>query len=157
MKLFLPAIILSCFLFFSFKGHDEKISVKAELKSATVYRTGASLTHKATANLQSGDNEVVIEGLSSYLDINSIQVNCPAAVTILGTEFSNNYLTPENISPAIKSLKDSLEKLNISSGRIDNLINTANEMTEILKQNRDVKGAQTGLSVAELTKLMDLL
>lgn len=154
MKLFFSSLILSCFFFFSFKSHDERTSVRSELRSAIVYRTGATLTHKAVANLPAGDNELVIEGLSSYLDINSIQVNCPAAVTILGTEFSNNYLTPENVSPAVKSLKDSLEKITASITKINTLINTANELSELLRMNRDVKGAQAGLSVAELAKLM---
>ncbi len=155
MKLFSLSILTLFFCSFGYRHKTNSVKINAALKAATVYRTGASLTHFATATLQSGDNELVIEGLSSYLDINSIQVNCPAAVTILGTEFSNNYLTPENISPAVQKLKDSMESVNMNSQRNNIRINTSNQLLEVLNTNRDVKGAQTGLSVAELTKLMN--
>jgi hypothetical protein len=150
------SLILLGFLFTlsSFTPPAEQVTVPSELKTATVYRSGAALTHNASASLKAGDNELVIEGLSSYLDINSIQVNCPASVTILGIEFSNNYMGEENISPQVRMLKDSLEAVNMNIQRINTYINTANELIEILRINRDVKGAQTGLSVAELTKLM---
>ena len=129
--------------------------MSATLKNVTVFRSGANLEHTATANLQSGNNELVIDGLSSYLDINSIQVNCPAAVTILGIEFSNDFLGEENISPVVKSLKDSLESIQTNVSKINILINTSTELLDILRTNRDVKGSQSGLSVAELGKLMD--
>lgn len=150
------SLILSGFLFAlsSFTPPAESVTVPSTLKTATVYRSGASLTHNATASLKAGDNELIIEGLSSYLDINSIQVNCPASVTILGIEFSNNYMSEENISPQVRILKDSAETISMSIQRINTFINTSTELLEVLRMNRDVKGTQTGMSVAELTKLM---
>jgi hypothetical protein len=150
------SLILAGLLFFlsSFTPPAESVTVPSELKTATVYRSGAALTHNATASLKAGDNELIIEELSSYLDINSIQVNCPASVTILGIEFSNNYMGEENISPHVKLLKDSIETINMSIQRISTFINTSTELLEVLRMNRDVKGTQAGMSVAELTKLM---
>ncbi len=153
MRLFTLSLI--CILFFSFAPPDEKSTVTAGLKMVTVYRTGAEIQHTASANLKSGNNELVIEGISSYLDANSIQVNCPAAVTILGMEFSNNYLGAENISPAVKSLKDSIENINEKISQYNIMINTYSELGEVLRMNRDIKGSQTGMSVTELSKLME--
>src|SRR6187431_2752002 len=84
---------------------DEKNTVKANLATVTIYRTGAEMNHTAKANLSKGDNELVIEGISSFVELNSIQVNCPAAVTILGIEFSNNYLVPEFITPGLRKIR----------------------------------------------------
>lgn len=151
----LLTITMLALILMSFKPPETKNKVSATLKSVTVYRSGANLEHSVSANLQSGNTELVIDGLSSYLDINSIQVNCPAAVTILGIEFSNDYLGEENISPFVKSLKDSLESVNNNLSKVNILINTSSELLDILRTNRDVKGAQSGLSVAELGKLMD--
>ncbi len=153
MRLFTLSLI--CTLFFSFTPPDEKSTVTAGLKMVTVYRTGAEIQHTASANLKSGNNELVIEGISSYLDANSIQVNCPAAVTILGMEFSNNYLGAENLSPAVKSLKDSIENINEKISQYNIMINTYSELGEVLRMNRDIKGSQTGMSVTELSKLME--
>ncbi len=136
-------------------ANDEKNSVKANLTNVTIYRTGAEMNHSARANLVKGDNELVIEGISSFVDINSIQVNCPAAVTILGIEFSNNYLIPEFATPELKKIRDSIEKVNAEIEKTDVFITTASDLLNVLKSNKEIKGTQTGLSVAELVKLMD--
>ena len=151
----LLSISILALILVSFRPPETKNKVSSTLKSVTVYRIGANLEHTANASLQAGNNELIIDGLSSYLDINSLQVNCPAPVTILGVEFSNDYLGEENISPIVKSLKDSLENVNTSLSKINILINTSSELLDILRTNRDVKGTQSGLSVAELGKLMD--
>lgn len=150
----LPFFLLSI-LCFSFKIPEPKIKTNASLKSVTVYRSGANMEHTASANLNSGNSELIIEGISSYVDINSIQVNCPSQVTILGVEFSNDYLSPENQSPEILILKDSLDKLVEDISKINIQITTSSDMIEILRVNRDIKGSQTGVSVAELAKLME--
>ncbi len=134
---------------------EEKNIVPAELKTATVYSTGAELTHNAKALLKQGNSELIIQGISSYVDVNSIQVNCPASVTILGVEFSNNYLQPDVANPVVNRLEDSLEKINGDIARLDVSITTTSELLSVLKANKEIKGSQTGLSVAELVKLMD--
>lgn len=144
---------MSCILIANASG--DRNTVTSTLKSATVFRSGAELIHSAKAFLQQGNSELTIEGVSSYLDINSIQVNCPATVTILGVEFSNNYLGTELISPSVKRLQDSVEKTNDEIERVNVTINTTNELLTVLRSNREIKGTQTGLSVAELIKLMD--
>ena len=154
MKRFLFTIAISLFFLTSFTLPDDKTTVNSNLKTVTVYRNGAEMTHTATANLKSGNNELIIEGLSSYLDINSIQVNCPAAITILGVEFNNNFLGAENISPVVKDLKDSLELITLDVEKLNIQITTSEDLLEVLKANKEIKGTQTGLTVAELTKLM---
>jgi TonB-dependent SusC/RagA subfamily outer membrane receptor len=134
---------------------DERNSVTAVLKTATVYATGAELQHNAVAQLRQGASELVVQGVSSYVDINSIQVNCPANVTILGLEFSNNYLQTDVAMPAVKKLEDSVERITADVAAVDVGIATTAELLQVLKANQDIKGAQTGLSVAELMKLMD--
>jgi TonB-dependent SusC/RagA subfamily outer membrane receptor len=134
---------------------EETNTVTADLKKATVFATGAELEHKAQASLKQGSNELVVQGISSYVDINSIQVHCPASVTILGVEFSNNYLQPIVSLPAVKKLEDSVDKIMGDVAAIDVSITTVAELLQVLKANQDIKGTQTGLSVAELVKLMD--
>ncbi len=152
--------ILICTLYFFFfisvvNANDGRNTVAASLRSATVYRSGAELEHTARATLKQGNNELVIEGVSSYLDVNSIQVNCPLTVTILGLEFSNNFLVPDMSSPFMRKLADSVNKINEETERLNISIATTAELLTVLRANKDIKGTQTGLSVAELIKLMD--
>ncbi len=69
------------------------------------------MQHTANAQLVQGSNELIIENISNKIDINSIQVNCPAAVTIMGVEFSNNYLVLPAGNTRIQLLKDSSESV----------------------------------------------
>lgn len=152
-KLWLIASLLVC-VYSSYAG-DEKNTATSNLKSVTVYRNGAEMIHTATANLPKGSSELLIEGISNSIDINSLQINCPSTVTILGVEFSNQYMVNEMVTPAMKKIQDSLEIIKDNIQRIDINIATTEDLLSVLKSNKDIKGTQTGLSVAELIKLMD--
>lgn len=134
---------------------EDKVTVPATLKAVTIYRSGAEMNHVASATLKQGNNELIIENISNKVDINSIQVKAPNAVTIMGVEFSNNYLVSTEKTPRIKMLEDSLETVKNKIARIDLAISNTTKLIDVLNANRDIKGTQTGLSVAELMKLMD--
>jgi TonB-dependent SusC/RagA subfamily outer membrane receptor len=145
------ALIVSLF---SFATEDPKV-IPSDLKTVTVYRSGAELTHNTSTQLGQGNSELIIEGISNSVDMNSVQINCPAAVTILSVEFGTNYLVLPEVSARIKLLQDSAEHVQKDLDRIAVQITTTTDLLEVLKANRDIKGQQTGLSVAELIKLMD--
>jgi hypothetical protein len=149
LNLLLILISLSSF------AADETKTVGSSIKSATVYRNGAELIHSARAALPQGSSELIVDGISNTIDINSLQINCPSAVTILGVEFSNQYLVNEMATPAMKKLKDSIEMVNAEMEKISISITTTEDLLSVLKSNKEIKGTQTGLSVAELIKLMD--
>lgn len=155
MHIFYLGYLIASMHFQPLATTSQQSTAPSTLKKVTVYLSGATLEHTASVQLKQGNQELVISGLSSYLDVNSIQVHCPEAVTILGMEFSNQFLGEENVSPQVKSLQDSLEKINQKSQQNNILINTSTELLEVLRVNKEIKGTQTGLSVAELTKLMD--
>lgn len=149
--------LLCLFLLFVLNSFaaDEINTVGSSIKSVTVYRNGAELVHTAKANLKQGSNELSIEGISNSIDINSLQINCPSAITILGVEFSNQYLLSEVTSPAIKKIMDSVETVRAELEKINISLATTEDLMAVLKSNREIKGSQTGLSVTELVKLMD--
>jgi len=134
---------------------EDKNTVVAPLKTVTVYKSGAELQHQFTANLKQGNNELWVDGISNTIDINSIQLKAPAAVTVMAIEFSNNYMASNEKSARAKMLEDSLQSIDKERDKINIGIKNTNDLMEVLNANRDIKGTQTGLSVAELIKLMD--
>ena len=82
--------------------------ISAKLTDATVYLRGAALTHTASATLKSGSQEVIIDGLSPDIEINSLKVKANG-VLISATEFSQDFLTPREQAAHIKKLQDSLD------------------------------------------------
>ncbi|MEO7534399.1 MAG: DUF4139 domain-containing protein, partial [Ferruginibacter sp.] len=144
-------LILTNYLF----AGDEKNIVPSILKSAIVYRSGAELQHTAKANLHQGNNELVIEGISNKIDINSLQIGTDGTLAIMSIEFSTDYLKPVIKSITVQRLEDSVEVINRELGKIQVILKTDNELLELLKANKEIRGTQTGLSVTELMKMMD--
>ena len=137
------------------KATNGPLVVPSSLTTATIYRTGAELIHNASAQLQQGNVELLIQGVSNNVDINSIQIKCPSAVTIMGVEFNTNFLVLPEADARVKFLTDSLATVQKDLDKVNVQIQTTSELIEVLRSNRDIKGQQTGLSVAELMKLMD--
>lgn len=137
------------------KATDDKNNITALLKAVTVYKSGAEMQHQFSATLKQGNNEIWVNGISNNIDINSIQLKTPSGVTVMGIEFSNNYLIPVEKSTRIKMLEDSLQIIDKEKEKINISITNTTDLMEVLKANRDIKGTQTGLSVTELMKLME--
>ncbi len=154
MKRIVFALVLSLLAVVSHAGNDKTI-VPSILKEATVYRVGAELVHTAKATLLPGTNELVIEGISNRLDINSIQIGTEGKLTILSLEFSTDYMKPLIKSALVKRLEDSLEQVNKEYAKVQVQIKTSKELLDLLKANKQIGGTQTGLSVTELIKMMD--
>ncbi|HEV2353839.1 MAG TPA: DUF4139 domain-containing protein, partial [Puia sp.] len=130
-------------------------TVSSILRSVMVYRSSAELTHTATAHLVQGNNELIIDDVSTALDPASIRVSCSGPVTIMAVSFSKDYLGPQTVSPAVRKLEDSLEALAKESSRLEVLTNSDQQLLDLLNSNKNVGGTQTGVTAAELAKMMD--
>jgi hypothetical protein len=152
-KLTLTISFIICL--FAVHAADNENEIQATLKSVIVYRSGAEMMHTASALLKEGNNKLIVNSISNAIDINSIQIKAPSTVTILSVEFSNNYLLSENKTSRLLLVEDSLQHARDEINRINVSVSNAVELIDVLKSNKDIKGEQTGLSVVELSKLMD--
>jgi len=134
---------------------DERNIIPSTLRSATVYRNGAELVHKATATLKQGNNELVIEDISNNIDAASIQVGCSGNVTIMSVAFSKEYLKPETFSLVVRRLTDSIESIRKEQARLDLLMQSDRDLLGLLEANKSIAGTQNGLTMAELSKMVD--
>lgn len=150
--LLIPGLLVCCL--FS-RANNESPKVKAALDAVTVFRSGAEMTHTAKATLVKGNSELIISNLSNSLEINSVQIKTNDNVTLMGMEFGTDNLKDEIKSPRIKLLEDSLEAVTAEIDKLTLSENINADLLSVLKSNKEIKGTQTGLSVAELMKLMD--
>ena len=82
--------------------------ISAKLDSVTVFLRGATLYHSANATLKSGSQEVIIDGLSPDITLNSLKVQANG-VLISAMEFEKDYITPKEETAKLKKLSDSLD------------------------------------------------
>lgn len=148
------ALLFTLSLFTATAGEGRN-SIPSTLRSATVYRSGAELVHTASVRLERGNNDLVIGDVSNAIDAQSIRISCSSNVSILSVTFSTDHLQPETASPFIKKLQDSIAGIKKEQTRLEVLGKVANELLDLLGRNKSIGNATTGVSVTELTKMMD--
>jgi TonB-dependent SusC/RagA subfamily outer membrane receptor len=132
-----------------------KNTVSSTLTTVTVYRSGAELVHTAAARLERGVNELVVGDLSNSIDISSIRIGCSSNVTVMSATFSTDHLQTEAVSPFVKKLQDSIAGIHKELGRLEILVKSDNELLDLLATNKSIGSTTTGVSVAELSKMME--
>ena len=130
---------------------------KLTIEQATVFLSGAELTSTATVSLSKGENEVIFSNVAGNVNSQSLNLGATNGVVVESATFQNNYLATEVFSPRAKELKDSIDVVGDHVEEVSNKIAVITEEIAILKENRKVSGNANGLSVAELTKMLDLI
>jgi TonB-dependent SusC/RagA subfamily outer membrane receptor len=151
-------LALLTFLISAITFAQKPIFTSAKVKAATVYFNAAELSQTTSVNLPTGTSEIVIKNVADYLNENTVQIGAPSSVTVLSVQFTQNYISEYEIdesNPTIKKVRDSitLVQKDIKKVQIDMYSHT--QTIALLDQNQMVGGANTGLNVAELMKLVD--
>ena len=152
-KLFLLTVLLSTISF-----AQKPIFATAKVKSATVYYNAAELLQTTSINLPVGTSEVVIKNVANNLNESTIQIGAPSSVTVLSVQFTNNYISEFEVdenSPAIKKVRDSITLVKKEIKKVQILTYSNKQTIGLLDQNQSVAGANSGLNVTELMKLVD--
>lgn len=136
-------------------ANDEAKKVNASLGEATVFFNGAELVHKASSAVTKGVNDIWITDLSPNIDVNSLKISTTKGVIVASYEYSLDYINQKAVSAIEKSLKDSVKYYENQILEIDVNDKTNQEVIELLNANKAIAGSQTGLSVAELAKMVD--
>ena len=153
-KLFFTILFLVSAMIFA----QKPIFTTAKVKAATVYFNAAELSQTASVNLPSGTSEIVIKNVADYLNESTVQIGAPNSVTVLSVQFTQNYISEYEIdetNPMIKKVRDSisLTQKEIKKVQIETYSNQ--QTISLLDANQNVGGANTGLNVTELMKLVD--
>ena len=137
---------------------QKPIFTAAKVKSATVYFNAAELSQTTSVNLPVGTSEVIIKNVANSLNQNTIQIGAPSNITVLSVQFTNNYISEFEIddsNPAIKKVRDSINLVKKEIKKIQILTLSNTQAIGLLDSNKVISGANTGLNVAELIKLVD--
>lgn len=131
--------------------------ISAKLTEATVYLRGAALTHTASATLKSGSQEVIIDGLSPNIEINSLKVKANG-VLISATEFAQDYLTPREQAAHIKKLQDSLDLYQEQLKEVQNELTVHKQLLKLVTDGTQNNMSQKDgtVAIADINANMEL-
>ncbi len=128
---------------------NEKEIVKATITEVTVYAQGAQIYQKTSYNAKIGINEIIIEGISPFIDAQSLQIKSTGNVIILDSKHSIFYPKPEEVSLAglplkiqkeIKLIEDSMRIIGYEIQDLQDEIDVLLATKNILTNNGAVKG-----------------
>ena len=151
-------VLLFTLLISAISFAQKPIFTSAKVKAATVYFSAAELQQTTTVNLPVGTSEIVIKNVADYLNENTIQIGAPSSVTVLSVQFTQNYISEYEIdesNPAIKKVRDSITLVQKEIKKIQIETYSHQQTIGLLDNNQTVAGANSGLSVTELIKLVD--
>lgn len=140
----------------SFAVHAQQPQ-KLNIEQATVFLSGAELVSTAYISVSKGENEVVFSNVAGDVNQQSIVVKATNGLIVESVTFQNNYLNTDNLSPKAKALKDSIEFVTQERAMTNVKLSVVNQQLGVIENNKKVNGENTGLSVAELQKLLDLI
>ena len=131
----------------AFANSGEQIR-KAKLKEATIYTSGVQLRSALTYSAIKGINEIIIEGISSSIDPQTIQVSATGNVVILDSKYSLYYpksITKDisteasKIKRSIELLKDSIESIGFDIRDLKEQTAVYNQAQRMLRDNGVMK------------------
>ncbi len=150
--------VLISFLISAMTFAQKPIFTTAKVKAATVYFNAAELSQTASVNLPAGTSEIVIKNVADYLNENTVQIGAPKNVTVLSVQFTQNYISEYEIdetNPVIKKVRDSISWTEKEIKKIQIETYSHQQTIALLDANQNVAGANSGLNVTELMKLVD--
>ncbi|MFC2110922.1 DUF4139 domain-containing protein [Bacteroidota bacterium] len=112
-------IVLFAMLTMQAKAENEK-TVKSKISAVTVFLQGAQITRAASMNIPIGTSKIIFEGVSPYLQTNSIRASGKGNFIIMETQFHTKHIPPgtkkENFVPIavnnmILQISDSITEL----------------------------------------------
>jgi len=139
------------FLFFTTVLFAQKeVTATAEMKKVTVFFTGAQIQHEDKLTLNPGKQEIIFQKLTDFIDPNTVQVKAIGDLTILSVRTKKNYEDLKISNEEMKNLNLKRKALATKDLSLRDEYTILELDKSLLMRNRDLKGNNEGLKIAEL-------
>ncbi|MCE7863019.1 MAG: mucoidy inhibitor MuiA family protein [Bacteroidetes bacterium CHB5] len=129
--------------------------VDSRITDVTVFLNKAQISRVIKTKVDAGKTNLIVTGLSSQLDPQSVQVSGKGGIIILGTSHRQNFLSEFNLPKPIRVLKDSVETLQRQLTLEQSQKEILNKEEQMLLSNQKIGGTNQNLTVAELKAMAD--
>ena len=146
--------LLMLLVTFAASGQEDK-TVDSKISHVTVFLNKAQVTRETKTRIHEGQTNIILSGLTSQLDPESIQVSGKGNFTLLGINHQQNFLNDVAIPARMKVLQDSAAILQ------DKILfeNTGKQILDkeeqMLISNQKIGGANQNLPVNELKSMAE--
>lgn len=130
-------------------------TVNSKISHVTVFLNKAQIERVVKTRVEAGKTDLIVTGLTSQLDPQSIQVTGKGNFVILGITHQQNYLNELNVPTSLRILKDSVEYLQKQVILEQSRKEILNKEEQMLLSNQKIGGTNQNLTVAELKAMAD--
>lgn len=143
------SILFISTLFIGFLSCAEEIIKDSKIKNVTVFLKGAQVNRQAKFSASAGVSEIIISGVSQFVDPKSIQIKGTNGIIILDSKFTSYYLSPEeqNITKLPKDVRVKIADKEDSVQQINYQIIDLNAELDVYKASKSIilnNGAMRG-------------
>ena len=128
---------------------------QSTIRTVTVYRQGAKISRTAKISLKPGNQEVILDDLTSSIDANSLQVVVRGNATLLSASVRKNYVGYKTLPKRLRELKDSLELLGDRIQWIENEQAIYKGEEKLILDNQKIVNEKEKITAADITQLAD--
>ena len=143
-------LILSFLFLTTFLSAQKEVTATADIKKVTVFFTGAQIQHEDKLTLNPGKQEIIFQKLTDFIDPNTVQVKAIGDLTILSVRTKKNYEDLKISNEEMKSLNAKRKALAVKDLSLRDEYTILELDKSLLMRNRDLKGNNEGLKIAEL-------
>ncbi|MCB8994065.1 MAG: mucoidy inhibitor MuiA family protein [Bacteroidales bacterium] len=149
------SIVLSGLSGLSLFAADNIKTINPKITHVTVFPSSAQLTSSADISLAQGTNTLILQGLSPYIDKQSLQVKGKGKFMVLSAGFQENIITGLQDNVEIEVLKKKIEDI---TGKIEEeklQTGILKEEESFLISNKEVGGKNESMDAANFKLLFD--
>jgi len=128
-------------------------ALTSNIESVKVYKQNAEITRTLTTKLPAGQQELVLAGIATSIQPESLQVLLNGNATLLSAKYERNYLIEQKDNPKITELKKKLESISDELAWFQDQKNILQGMEDILNKNQDLGGNKAGFTPAQVIEL----
>ena len=151
-------ILWACFILTSAALQNANAQrITSTINDVTVYLQGALVSRNVQATLTPGTTELVIEGLSNFIDDKSISLEGNGDATILSVNYRINYVKLQEDNQAGQLLKNEMDTVRLKISRVQNERATLEEELQMLRENFKVPGSDKGAFIDDLEDAADFI
>ncbi|MEO1652693.1 MAG: mucoidy inhibitor MuiA family protein, partial [Bacteroidota bacterium] len=129
--------------------------INSKIQKVVVFSNGAQIIREAQVSIPAGENQMVFEGISPFLQKESIRLEGEGRFTVLSVIHQPNFLVEQKKRKEIEELEDQQEAIRDQKTLLQSELEVFQQEEKMLLNNQEIGGENTGLNVADLQAAVD--
>ena len=153
-KLLLSWLFICCFTIMGY-AHQSEQDINTKIEEVKVHLRGAEIIRTKKITLAAGKESLVFSGLSPRLNASTIVATATNGATILSVTSKTNFLKKQPTSAYIKTLRDSLEIIEIARQDLNDELKSLASDEQVINQNKNIIGKDKGFGADDMIKMSE--